>query len=199
VAPFKTPALAGFDESKASGRVVLLNSTREAQRFNEVIPEAHIGQPWIAQVDEQGQVVKFRAQNFLLVRDAGGERRHADAQTFKQRGKGAVELVAEAATTLADDLPDETLRVEKDLAAPADIEILKRHAQHVPAMDLAQRVDAKRKGTFIADSVVIGAGIHQRTSRFPGVLQSVSSAPNRPAYTAVPRIESWGDQGGRGT
>jgi len=78
--PFKPPTLPDIDEPEASGRILLLQLTDEAQRFKELVAETDTGQPGVFEIDAQNEAIKFLARNSLLIGDACGEQCHTEAR-----------------------------------------------------------------------------------------------------------------------
>jgi len=144
MAAFQAPPLARVKQPEASGGVLLVAPAREPQRFEKIVSETDVGQPRLFKIDAQGEMIKFLARHSLFVDDTGGEQRNPKSKRREQRSESAVELVAEATAATGDNLLQEALGIEHNLAAEADIEIFERNGQQVLAVQHAQRIGIRR-------------------------------------------------------
>src|SRR5205814_3411606 len=108
------------------------------------------------------EMIKFLARKPLVIGYPGGEQSDVEAEGPQQCSEGAVQFVAEATAAMCDDFLDESLRVEHNLAAQADVEVLEGDTHHVAPMQGAQGLGRWLKRSVIADAVTIGANIHCR-------------------------------------
>jgi hypothetical protein len=84
--------------------LILRASKIEAKRFAKRIAEADVSQPSLFQVNEQRHMIEGWIKAALVASDSRGEHRDSKPQPGKQRTERRVQLVAEAAASLSDDL-----------------------------------------------------------------------------------------------
>jgi len=79
-------------------------------------------------------VIELRTLAAILPGHSRGKQRNLKSKLFQQSCKCTVQLVAEAAAPLEDNLVYELVSVEENCAVERDIEILERNREHVRPM-----------------------------------------------------------------
>jgi hypothetical protein len=94
------------------------------------LAKTHVSDPWSSQrwlveIDAKGQMIELRAFAACGPADSRRKKRDLKSQGSQQRREGAIQLVTESSAAVLDDLADERVLVEDDLAPSGDIQILK--------------------------------------------------------------------------
>ncbi len=144
--------------------VLLLAIGVEAERLDEGVSESYVRKPLpVVDRDEQSQMIELRTVGAVCACDTGGEERHLEVESAQERGEGAIELVAEAAPALVDDLADKGRFVD-DNRAMADVEVLERNGQHMASMQLTEGVDRRFARAATADAMEVAVEVHWERS-----------------------------------
>ncbi len=91
-----------------------------------------------------------RAEGAAGAVDPAGEDLHLVAEGGEQEREGRVDLVAAAAAALPDDLVEDLL-VHVDGLVEVVAEVLERHGQHLPLLEVRERGEVGPLGPFGAD------------------------------------------------
>jgi len=126
---------------------------------------ADVGQPapdirvaW--DMDLEHQVVELRTPIAVRPGKLGGEQVHPVAERPQQRREEPVQLVAEAASPLPDDLGEDSIGFQPDRATEKDVEVLEWDRLQMGQGERAQRLDRRRGRAVVADPFEIAVRIH---------------------------------------
>src|SRR6185369_5294088 len=136
-------------------------------RVEEALAEADVGEPALAaRADQQRHVIELGRGRAVGAGHARGEHLDLEAEGAEKRGEGAVQLVAEAAAALGDDLVEDALLVRNDLAAEVDVEVLEGDGEEVALVEGAEHLGrgVTRAGVGDAGEVLVD----HRDLRFVG-------------------------------
>src|SRR5581483_4493280 len=88
----------------------------------------------------------------ILLGNARRKQGYLESECTQQSGEGAVHLVTEPAAVPLDTFANETILLADDLPPEANVEILKRHAEHVRTVQATQRLGCRRRHTGVANA-----------------------------------------------
>ncbi len=141
---------------------LLLRTEFEAKRIEETISKTNIGQPWLFEIDAEGEVIELRAEGAIVLRNASREQRNLKSERPQQRGEGSIEFVAETAAIFVYDFVQNASLVAEDFAVQMDVEIFEGNGEEVGTMEGAKKIYAGMDcfGSRIADALEIGFNVH---------------------------------------
>lgn len=131
----------------------------------------------VCNVDEKGQVIERLAVAPIFTRHAGRQVGYGKAQMPQQGCKRCIQLVAEPATAVDDDLFKESRLSKADGSPQMNIEVLKGHGQQVASMQGSQGVKAWRNRTIIFDPFKVSLDIHGGSVPLPRVTDVLKGLP----------------------
>jgi hypothetical protein len=139
-------------------RHVLDQPQRRSQRH---AAEADVGDPdLVLEIDLQQHVSARPDRIFRLIHQhACGKARDAEADALERMLEQEIVLVAIAATSLRHQLLLQRADIERHGPVQQRIQVLERDFLRVQAMDLAQRVQLRRRRSAVADAFEIGVEI----------------------------------------
>src|SRR5882724_8828370 len=140
--------------------LILPASKIEPKRLAKRIAKADISQPSLFQVNEQSHMIERRIKAALIASYSRGEHRYSKPQPGKQRTEGRVQLVANAAASLFDDLANHFLFIENDRASEVNVEVLEGDSEQMRLVQLAQRLCGHVARTGVVYSVQITRNVH---------------------------------------
>lgn len=129
VGPVKLKPPFFLDDAELAPVLVLLQADIEAQRIEEQVSEAYVGQPWFFQIYLQREMVELRAVVSVFSRHPGGQQSDLESEFAQQGRERAIQFIAEAASPLLDDLAEEGIFFAHNLPPERYIEILKRNGE----------------------------------------------------------------------
>src|SRR6266404_4467507 len=150
------------------GLVVLIlpASKIEPKRLAKRIAEADVSQPSLFQVNKQSHMIERRIKAALIASYSRGEHRDSKPQPGKQRTERRVQLVADAAAPLSDDLANHFLFIENDRASEVNVEVLEGDSEQMRLVQFAQRLRGHVTRTGVAYSVQITGNVHRVSKRY---------------------------------